>query len=170
MIILSSNCAVSIAYENPGTKLGNEVVFAANDEPRVVLATHKYKGEMDVALVALDVTSADFKKDRDVITLDIPENRLVVVPDFPRLDGWYMPHAETGVPHGRKVEESTDARYLYRSTGSSYVGLWVYNNIYYCKRRQCVYVVCRASDELGVVAEVPKVDIAKIKELILDGS
>lgn len=155
----------SIAYETPGTRLGTEIVFAAENEPRVVLATGKFKGEKDVALVALDVTSADFKKDGNSIMLDIPESRLVVVPKFPGPDGWYMPHAETGVPHGRKVDQSTDARYLYRLNDSSYVGLLVRGGDVYCDG-QCVGALCGASDGLGVVVEVPEGDVAKIETLI----
>ena len=33
----------SIAYEKPETKLGKEIIFSAEGEPRVVLATGKYK-------------------------------------------------------------------------------------------------------------------------------
>ena len=65
----------SIAYEKPGVKLGKEIVFSAEGESKVVLATGKYKGESDVALVTLGVTSADFKKDGNSLVLDIPENR-----------------------------------------------------------------------------------------------
>lgn len=115
----------SIAYEKPGKRLGEEIVFAAQDEPKVVLATGKYQGEKDVALVALGITSADFKKDVDSITLDISDNRLITVPNFPGPDGWYMPHKQTGVPHGEQVASSPDARYLWRFNDSSYVGLLV---------------------------------------------
>ena len=73
----------SIAYEKPGTKLGKEIIFTADGEPKVALATGKFKGEQDVALVALGISSTDFKRDGNSITLDIPENRLVVVPNFP---------------------------------------------------------------------------------------
>jgi hypothetical protein len=168
----------SIAYEKPGTRLGKEIVFSAEGEPRVVLATGKYKGELDVALVTLGVSSADFKKDGNSFVLDIPESRLVVVPNFPGPDGWYLPHAETGVPHGKEVKSSSDVRYLYRLNDSSYVGLLVRYDIsasdihwhpsdysQCCCDWQVVGAVCRASDRFGVVAEVPEGDAAKIQAL-----
>ncbi|PIP38804.1 MAG: hypothetical protein COX19_10685 [Desulfobacterales bacterium CG23_combo_of_CG06-09_8_20_14_all_51_8] len=74
-----------------------------------------------------------------------------------------MPHAETGVPHGRKVDQSADARYLYRLNDSSYVGLLV-RGVYYL--RQGVDALCQPSDRFGVVAEVPEGDVAKIEALI----
>jgi len=156
----------SIAYETHGTKLGKEIVFSSEGEPRVVLATGKYKGERDVALVTLGVSSADFKKDGDSLVLDIPENRLVVVPNFPGPDGWYMPHSETGVPHGKEVEESSDARYLYRLNDSSYVGLLVRGGSGNCYDGRNVLADYLASNRFGVVAEAPEGDAAKIQALL----
>ncbi len=155
----------SIAYEKPGTKLGKEVVFSADGNPRVVLATGKFQGEKDVALVVQGLSSADFKKDGNSITLDIPESRLILVPDFPSSDTWYMPHAETGVPHGKKVARSSDARYLYRLEKSSYVGLLVRLDVY-ANWGQGVYAYYRSSYSLGAVAEVPVLDIPKITSLL----
>ncbi len=155
----------SIAYEKPGKRLGKEVVFSADGNPRVVLATGKYKGEKDVALVALGVSSADFKKDRNSLTLVIPESRLIVVPNFPGPDGWYMSHAETGVPAGNEVAQSSDARYLWRLNDSSYVGLLVLGGDH-LNRRQCVIAFYRSFFSLGVVAEVPVSDVPKIEVLL----
>jgi hypothetical protein len=154
----------SIAYETPGTKLGKEIVFSAKNEPRVVLATGKFKGEKNVALVSLGLASTEFKKDGNSITLDIPENRLILVPNFPGPNGFYLPHAETGVPHDEQVDQSSDARCLYRND-SSYVGLLV-RYVYFHSYRQNVLASRRASCRLGVVAEVPEGDIAKIEKLI----
>jgi len=156
----------SIAYEKPGTRLGKEIVFSVQGEPRVVLAIGKYKGERDIALVTLGLTSADFKKDGNSFVLDIPENRLVVVPNFPGPDGWYMPHAETGVPHGKKVEGSSDARYLYRLNDSSYVGLLARGRGSFGGVRRSVFLGGRASGRFGVVAEVPDADVPKIQALL----
>ncbi|MEW6749253.1 MAG: hypothetical protein AB1295_06110 [Candidatus Micrarchaeota archaeon] len=154
----------SIAYEAPGNRLGKEIVFSVEGEPKVVLATGKYKGERDVALVALGLSSTDFKKDGKSIVLDISEDRLILVPNFPGPDGWYVPHEQTGVPQSNEVE-SVSARYLYRLNGFSYVGLLVRGGKYfYC--RQDVDANYRASVGLGVVAEVPEGDAAKIEALL----
>ncbi|MGV8176930.1 MAG: hypothetical protein ACP5NX_03960 [Candidatus Bilamarchaeaceae archaeon] len=115
----------STAYEKPGTELGNEIVFAADVGPRVVTETGKFKGEKDVALVALGLTSADFAytisgKQRSVreilqsggmdelYAIDIAQvteirllvtDRLICVRDFPSdLFSLYLPDAETSVP------------------------------------------------------------------------
>lgn len=159
----------SIAYEKPGKKLGKEIVFFASDGSKVVLATGKYKGERDVALVALGVTSADFKRGGNSLVLDIPDSRLIVVPNFPGSDGWYMPHLETGIPYGENVHISSKARYLWRLNDSSYVGLSVrgYYDSYIPTNKHGVLLRCNMpSVRLGVVAEVPDADFAKIQSLI----
>lgn len=154
----------SIAYEKPGTRLDKEIVFSAENEPRVVLATGKFKGERDVALVSLGLTSADFVKDGNSIVLAIPDNRLILVPNLPGSDGWYMLHEQTGVPHGGRVGASQNTGYLRRLNDSSYLGLLV--RFGYFNGRQFIYAYCRPSSRFGVVVEVPDADIAKIEEIL----
>jgi hypothetical protein len=157
----------SIAYEKPGVRLGKEIVFSAGDGSRIVLpTTGDYKGEKNVALVALGLTSKDFQKDGDSMVLDISKDRLIPVPEFPGPDGLYMPHKETGVPHGDKVPQSPDARYLWRLNGSSYVGLLVrvVDDLGY--GRQGVYAYFGPSGAFGVALEVPEGDTEKIQALL----
>ncbi len=155
----------SIAYEKPGTELGNEIVSSIGGAPRVVLATGRFKGERDVALVALGLSAKDFKKDGNSVVLDISEDRLILVPNFPGPDGWYLPHEPTGVPHGVEESASPDARCLYRSSNSPYVGVLVRGaNGFY--DRDYVYALYWASGRFGVVAEVPEADVAKIMALL----
>ncbi len=156
----------SIAYEKPGVKLEKEIVFSSfQGEPRVVSATGKYNGEKNISLVALGISGKDFKKDGREIRLDIPDERFIVVPDFPDQNGWYMPHAETGVPHGKKVESSPDARYLWRLNDSSYVGLVA--RVCFYNYRRYVDLYYRSSFALGVAVEVPEGDVAKIEALLI---
>ncbi|MBU0527540.1 hypothetical protein KKE92_03610 [Candidatus Micrarchaeota archaeon] len=156
----------SIAYEKPGTKLGEEIVFSLEDEPRVVLATGKYEGEEDIALVTLGLSAKDFKKDGNSVVLDISDDRLIPVPNFPSNSGWYMPHNRTGIPHGREVGESRDARYL-NKWNRSYVGLLVRQvDADGCNLRQYADVYSKASWKHAVVAEVSERDAAKIEALL----
>lgn len=155
----------AIAYEKPGVKLRGEIDFPARGRPRILLATGKYRGEKDIALVALGLSPADFKKDGTSSVLDIPENRLVAVPDFPASRGWFMPHAGTGVPHGEEVGIRPDARYLYRINDSSCVSLLV-RHVYDFESRRVVDTLYGPSDGFGVVVEVPKADVPKIRRLI----
>jgi hypothetical protein len=121
----------------------------------------------------LGVTSADFKRDGNSTVLDIPETRLIVVPDFPASSGSYRRHTKTGVPHGRE-EYGKTARPLER-LDSSYVGLAAYgfhtyddyfDGHHYYESGCYAYVDLGASGRLGVVAEVPDEDAAKIEALI----
>jgi len=153
-----------LAYEKSGTKLGNQIVFAEEGEPRVIISTGKYKGEKGIALVVPELTADDIQKDGKDIVIAVSDTRLVVVPDFPSEDGWYIPHAETGLPNGKKVDYSDEARYLYMRD-SSYVGLPVRGdvNFYDGYGRQGVYAGCGPSYGLGVAVEVPEGDAAKIE-------
>jgi hypothetical protein len=157
----------SIAYEKPGTKLGEEIVFSLEGEPRVVMKTGRYEGEKVVALVTLGLRTKDFKKDGNSVVLDVFEDRLVPVPNFPATSGWYMPHNRTGVPHGSEVEESPDARYLHKWGISSYVGpLFREVDADGCNLRQYVVAFSKASWKYAVVAEVPGQETAKIEALL----
>ncbi len=157
----------TIAYEKPGTKLGEEIVCSYEGEPKVVMATGKYKGEKDVALVTLGLSANDFKKEDNSVVLDISDDRLIVVPNFPAESGWYMPHNRTGVPHGREVEESLDARYLSKRDFSSYAGSLARRVCACgCNLRQYVVADSKASWKRAVVAEVPEGDTAKIEALL----
>ncbi len=149
-----------LAYEKSGTKLGNQIVFAEEGEPRVIISTGKYKGEKGIALVVPELTADDIQRDGKDIVIAVPEARLVVVPDFPSEDGWHMPHAETGIPNGKEVGHSDEARYLWRRD-SSYVGLPVRNGNY--GDRQYVVAGYGPSNGLGVAVEVPEGDAAKIE-------
>ena len=153
----------SIAFEKPRTELGRHIAFSFGDEPKVVLPTHMYEGERDIALVALGLSSADFKKERGFLVLDIPERRLIAVPDFPLKSGWHRPHSRTGVPHGERVGIGSDARNLNRLIDSSYAGLLVRSG---CGFNRLVSAFYTSSARFGVVAEVPEGDVARIEALI----
>lgn len=149
-----------LAYEKAGTRLGNQIVFAEKGEPRVIISTGKYKGEKGIALVVPELTAEDIQKDGKDIVIAVPDTRLVVVPDFPSEKGWYMPHEETGIPSGEKVEYSEKARHLWRRD-SSYVGLPVRGDyIYYWRGVDAYY---GPSYRIGVAVEVPEGDAAKIE-------
>ena len=150
-----------LAYEKAGTKLGNQIVFAEEGEPRVILSTGKYKGEKGIAFVVPELTADDIQKDGKDIVIAVPDTRLVVVSDFPSEDGWYMPHEGTGIPSGEKVGYFEEARYLWRRD-SSYVGLPVRSG-YGDDDRRDVGAGFRPSYCLRVAVEVPEGDAAKIE-------
>ena len=168
----------SIAYEAPGTKLGKHIVFSVEGAPKVVLDTGSAKGEKDVALVAVGLTSADIaytfdnktRTLREIITkhgiepllsadfraikeieLRIPDDRLIIVPDFPEKDGWYIPH-DTTVPQGPVVSNAPGARKFNRLTQNSYVGLMIRSG------GRSIGAYAWPSERLGVVVEVPGAD------------
>ncbi len=154
-----------LTYEKPGTKLGDQIVFAEEGEPRVILSTGKYKGEKGIALVVPELTADDIQKDGKDIVIAVPDTRLVIVQNFPSEDGWYMPHEETGIPNGTLVGYSEEARFL-RRRNSSYVGLPVRGDYNYDDDgRQYVVADYGPSNSRGVAVEVPEGDAAKIEGL-----
>jgi hypothetical protein len=75
---------MAIAYEKPKKQIGDTVVFAAKGEPRVILATTgDAQGERDVAILVPDITAEDVKREGNDYVIEVPQSRLVVVPDFP---------------------------------------------------------------------------------------
>jgi hypothetical protein len=163
----------AIAYSEPLFQLGSLLwchFDAHNGPPKVSLATGRYKNERYAALVALGLSSADFIKDGDSFVLGIPDERLILVPNFARRDGWYLPHEGTGVPQGETVHQSTDARYLVRFDdplflGYTYVGLLV-RGVVRGKYRREIDATWGPHHRAGVVAEVPEADVGKIRELL----
>ena len=137
-----------IAYEKLGNPLGAEIIYAPEDEPRLIVPTGKYKGEKDIALVLMNLTINDFKLDGNDLLIDVPDSRIVPVRDFPRKNGWHMPHAETTVPHGDMVEYSVDARYL-RRLDFSYAGALVRGVVVFEYYWQGVDAGCRPSYGFG---------------------
>lgn len=96
------DCA--IAYEEPGRKLRKYIKSPDHIYPKVVFATGKYKGERNIALVAHGLTSSDFKLEGETLRLDISDDRLLPVTQFPEeKEGWYIPDLETGIPHGKRI-------------------------------------------------------------------
>ncbi len=108
-----------VVYEGSGKPFG-DIVFYGDIRFSIPI---KFQGKVNCALV---VEHPDFdliSKGENTYWLRITdENRLILVTDFPRPDGWYVPYAETGIPHGQEVGRSTGARYLFRLNNSSYVG------------------------------------------------
>lgn len=157
----------AIAYERPATKMGKEIVFSSMFSKKVILATGKYEGERDLALVALGLRASDFKADGGSIVLEIPDKRLIAVRQFTGVQGWGMPHAGTGVPCG-KERTGSDARYIW-GTGyeSAYVGLIVRGIRDLACHRQVVYAASTPEPtSYGVVAEVPERDLKKVNALL----
>ncbi len=158
--------AVDTAIATVDARLGDEIVLSLPGEPKVVMATGRYKGEWDLALAAPGVSARDIRKEGDTIRLDITDDRLIPVPRYPAESGWYLPHKPTGVPQGKDVGEQKDSRYLDKS-GRSYVGLIVRHVCADgCNYRQYVTVHSKASWKYAVVAEVPEPDVETIQALI----
>jgi hypothetical protein len=177
----------AIAYEQPGTKIGKHIVFYVEGLPKVVMEIGIARGEKDVALVAMGLTSADIaytfqNKTRTLrefvdsngiesllavdfksiteIQLCIPDKRLIVVPKFPAKDGYYAPHYLTTVPQAPVVRDYQFARKLNRLSMHSYVGLMARPG------GRAIGACFWLSEPFGVVAEVPDSEVAKLKALI----
>ena len=111
-----------MAHEAPGTSFGSEITFAHHGNTTYVFPTGQYKGEKDLALVVLGLSSSDMKRDNGNVIFDVDKNRVIPVPDFPSASGYYKRHDKTTLPHG-EIMETPHREYarLYRTTGS-YVG------------------------------------------------
>ncbi|MDD5340028.1 MAG: hypothetical protein PHV13_02145 [Candidatus ainarchaeum sp.] len=158
-----------IAYEKPGTKFGSEIVFKSPGSQDIVFATGTYKNEKDIAIVAFGLSSANFVKGGKSIYLDILENKLIPITEFPGKSGWGIPYGGTTVPCGDEAlaYEHPSSRYLNRDEGA-YVGLLVRNIKAYgdTLANHGIFAYLTTRHVLGVLAEVPDADVGKVKDLI----
>ena len=111
-----------VIYEKPDVPFGEQVIFEGVTFKVVTFKVPKqFRGKINCALV---VEHPDFE------LIDLGNNRFEIratdgihlIEQFPKQDGWHMPDAETGIPRGKAVKESSDARYLWRLKDSSYLG------------------------------------------------
>ena len=115
-----------VIYEAPDKKLGKNVIFSWKDNKVEYSISFevpkKFRGKSNCALV---VEHPDFDLidlGNNKYELKITDEKVHQIQDFPKSDGWYMPNAETGIPHGEAVKGSSDSRYLWRLEDSSYLG------------------------------------------------
>lgn len=157
-----SPVSMAIAYEAPNTAIGDTIVLADKEEPRVVLAnTGAAKGESNVAVVVQAITAKDINKEGNDYVINVPNDRLILVPGFPTSDGDYRTYKDTVVP-STSEDATGEERYLWRRDDNKYVGLVVRLDYYVNDRRRDVYASGRAANVLGVAVEVPEGDVAKI--------
>ncbi len=105
---------VCIAYEKPGTALGPEIGYAPFGKRRRIMSTGRFEGRKDIALIAHDITVDDFKKSGRSLRIDVPEDRLDAIPEFPPRPALYMPHSTT-IPFGKykgKLDRYHDDSFL----------------------------------------------------------
>ena len=157
---------LAIAYEKLEQEIGDTVVWAEEGKPRVILATTgNAKGERDVAILVPDITAEDVKREGNGYVIDVPQDRLVIVPDFPHFDDWYDTYENTTVPCVDTVYCEHEARYLNRTKSEErdkpYVGLLVRDKNYDDYDRRCVSAEYWPSDKFGVAVEIPEEDAEK---------
>ncbi|MBU0591502.1 MAG: hypothetical protein ABIJ10_00890 [Candidatus Micrarchaeota archaeon] len=156
-----SPVGMAIAYESPNKKIGDSIVLADCEEPRLILVTTgAARGEMNAAVLVPDITADDIKRDNWDYVIEVPENRLIVVPDFPALIGTYRTYEDTTIPSNSE-KATGERKFLWRRENEKYVGLVVrldgsYNN------KHDIVANGRAFRKYGVAVEVPDADVAKI--------
>ncbi len=146
-----------VIYEKPDRPFGEQVVFSwEHNQVKYSISFNipeQFRGKRNGALV---VEHPDF----DLIALGNNKYELRIdgqnvhqIDVFPKKDGCYIPHAETGVPQGENAEANSNTRHLYRLNDSSYMGLLVRSVDY--NGRQVVRASWRASFNWFGVALMP---------------
>ncbi len=123
-----------VIYEKPDKPFGKKVNFGWRDDNSLKYSIsfqvpEQFRGKTNCALI---VEHPDFER------VDLGNNKFEIratdefhlIEHFPKKSGLYMPDAETKIPHGRKVKESSDAGYLLRSH-KAYLGSLVRDHIYW---------------------------------------
>ena len=100
-----------IIYEAPNQPFGEVVVFGGIHFTIPI----QFRGLVNHAL-AVEYPDFDLKNGE----LVVPDEKTIhLIREFPTTDGWYLTHAETGIPCGGEVNQTNEsARCLSRSSGS----------------------------------------------------
>lgn len=198
-----------VAHEERGSgsyksrPFGDEVRYSAPYDVAkkvsqdVNMATGRSKDETDSVLVitnptlddlTIDVKDENYKRSPQCyvilvnIKIDVPEDRIRLVNNFPSNCGWYQSDNDLAIPTGKEVGESRNARYLARfqkpvhHSGSlawdpviphsgTYVGLIFRSALleedFYPARKG---IVMAPVDTKGIVVEIPDEDLKKLVE------
>ena len=109
-----------IAYESPGRKLGQEIVFSS-DGRRIIVPTGPFMGQADIALASFGLSPDYFRDDGTDVVVSAPS--MLALPRFPQKNGWYRCGPVYMLPEGDEMKSLSDAkgepvRYLWRSNGA----------------------------------------------------
>ncbi len=142
-----------IIYEALDKKFGSTVVFSWEDNKVKYFISFEvpkqFQGKTNCVLV---VEHPDFEIvgiDDNRYEIRIKDEHINLIRGFRGEDGWYKQHTETGIPQGRKVKESSDARYL-RRLDDSYLGHVARGDVFNYDYRGDVSLDDRPSDRFGV--------------------
>ncbi len=160
-------------YEAPGKEFGSSVEYKfSNGQIIVVEVPKKFHGMKDTAL-ALEHPEYTIEKVGSIWTFKInAPDKIQVVENFPRSDGWYNVHEATGIPTGKAVSSNDpDARYLVQQDNIAWVGplargdvdFWVGDG------RRVVYADGRPGYALGVVGALGREAAAPQNGVVING-
>ncbi|MFH1285592.1 MAG: hypothetical protein ABIH99_03330 [Candidatus Micrarchaeota archaeon] len=136
--VYPARCGPLVAYEETkDTKLGKEIIY--NDpetgERYIFPVKLEFQGEKGLIAVEHNIISnastIDIKKDgKDYVFVISSSASVVLEPNFPREDGWYLTN-QFGIPIGEKVSSDLlDARYLVQVDNGNFVGFFVRGGCY----------------------------------------
>ncbi|MGV8176216.1 MAG: hypothetical protein ACP5NX_00225 [Candidatus Bilamarchaeaceae archaeon] len=140
-----------IAYRTAGARLGKEITTGKGIS-RVIFKTGMYAREKNIALTATDFTPADIRTEGAATIIEIPDNRLVCIPDFPKRSGLTDAIPGMGPAH------------IHRRNGP-YAGFLAIGDDGAFEAGH-IYADCLPLSLLGVVAEVPDKDIGTITQYL----
>lgn len=174
-----------VAHETPGVPLSDKIVLnpaslrdSDADKRPIILLTGRHRGQTNVALAAEGLQSDNFDITATEIRVLIPDHRLIVVPDFPRFGlKLYPPHDPTGIPHGDRPDKPDKTHRLLvksvynRDDDRAYVGMVVRTDKSHALpddlfETRHVDMSYSPNYNVGVVAVVPDVDVAKVQPLL----
>ncbi|MFA6214759.1 MAG: hypothetical protein WC717_05790 [Candidatus Micrarchaeia archaeon] len=125
-----------VAFKGGGQRLGSEIVFrdSATKEAYVFEVPSEYRNVQNAILamqhdfLPTGMPTFTFSKIREGYFVDVADKeKIVLLPNFPTEDGWYVQDPFFGMPLGRKVgSDEPGARYLHlRRKDGDYSGFIV---------------------------------------------
>ena len=109
-----------IGYSGERRELGQNIEFLWSLTPpsgadmtpteNLILSmpTGKYKDEKSAAIMYTNLNSSSFVYEPRGMRINKPDNKIILLENFPFAEGWYAIDEKTGMPNGKQVSSKTD--------------------------------------------------------------
>jgi len=156
-----------IGYEAPGKPLDKELVRSDGifpGFPEIRMPNYSFDGKYNTALIVQNATLADFRQgDKEWrYTLNVPENRVVLIENFPQQLGYFAMHPKFPIPIGKAISPRKKGARLLRRSNEPDIEFLSFSPT---SSSEVIANGHRSNYPQMLVIEMPQQDVALIKKL-----
>lgn len=158
-----------VGYERPGKAFGKELVFEPDrNGKRAIMLTHDYEGAENAVIVVRGMTAKDFDTRGRETILNVPKERMKLMPGFPQKSEWRRLESGVTIPAGAAVDCSLEYAREIKRRNSSFIGAAV-RDVGMEEPRRTISLCYPLHHRLGMLVEVPSYDIEKLGATVGQG-